>query len=258
MSQKLPGNIQMDIFHLDDNSNDGTFNHIKEHFTKITLLKGDGFLFWAGGMRTVWNFAIKQNKYDFYLLLNDDVELFDASIEKLISTHAGLFKQGSIIIGTTISSETGSITYGGINLLSPKKPDSYRVIPDEEMAKNCVMGNANIMLVDSSCIKAIGIFSDAYTHGIADYDYTLRASKNGINLLVAPGYLGYCEYDHGNNWLSQNTSLRQRIKYLYSPKGLAYREYCKYISEHFPSIYKKAKLKLWLKTIFPIFYDWLK
>jgi GT2 family glycosyltransferase len=113
-------------------------------------------------------------------------------------------------------------------------------------------------MIDAATVKKIGIFPDSYTHGVADYDYTYTAYKSGIKVLIAPGYYGYCENDHGPNWASGKKTLKERIKYLYSPKGLAYKEYLFYIKKNFPSDYYSEIVKLWMKTFFPIIWDKFK
>ncbi len=114
------------------------------------------------------------------------------------------------------------------------------------------------MMVPREVVKKIGILSADYTHSIADFDYTLRAKKAGFNVVVAPGILGHCTDDHGNNWKSSGVSLKDRIRYLKSPKGLAYKEYLHFIKLHFPSHLPVAFFKLWLKTLFPVVWDKFK
>ena len=75
---------------------------------------------------------------------------------------------------------------------------------------------------------------------------------------MAPGFLGSCVDDHGNNWMPQKTSFKQRIQYLKNPKGLAYKEYLQFIRSHFPLSYPTAFCKLWLKTFFPFLWETFK
>ncbi len=77
ITQQHFGELQTDIYLLDDASTDGTADLVASTYPFIKILKGDGNLFWAGGMRMVWNYAISQKKYDLFFLFNDDVVLFD-------------------------------------------------------------------------------------------------------------------------------------------------------------------------------------
>lgn len=122
----------------------------------------------------------------------------------------------------------------------------------------CSMANGNILMVTKDVVNAIGILDPKYTHLFADYDYTLTASKKGIPVLVCPGAGGYCENDTRIGWLSSDTLLRDRIKYLYSLNGLSYKEQLYYLKKHFKYQFPYYLTLLWLKTLFPIIWDKFK
>lgn len=258
VKQSVFNDISIDVYLLDDRSTDGTAEAVKDEFPFVKIITGTGNLFWAGSMRTIWKHAIAQKAYDIFFLFNDDVVLFDDSLEKLIDVYNQHGKKGTILIGSTLDEKTNSASYGGYKLHNEKYSKHFYVYPEENTTLPCHMGNANIMLVDSATVQEIGIFPESFTHGVADYDYTLTAYRSGIDVLIAPGYYGYCEDDHGANWMSGNKPLKERIKYLYSPKGLAYKEYLLYIKKQFPADYFSVFIKLWLKTFFPFFWDKFK
>ncbi len=180
------------------------------------------------------------------MLVNYDTILKKIAIKNLFKIFITVLQQHSklsICVGSTKESITGITSYGGRKLFSPERVKNY-IIQDNETFAECDLDNANIMLVPREISQQIGMLSSSYTHGIADYDYTLTAKKNGFPVVVAPGTLGFCEDDHGKSWKSQSTSLKDRIKYLYSHKGLAYKEYLYFIKTHFPSHYYEVVSKL--------------
>ena len=257
--QNLPNEVKLTVYLTDDGSKDGTAEAAATAFPNIHIYHGNGSLFWAGGMRKSWQEAVK-NKPDFFLLINDDTVLKETTISVLLDTYKKAVVQYAkpvICIGSTQDKMTGKTSYGGRKLFSSKKIHSYLIEHNNTFAE-CDLGNANIMLVPGQIVEKIGILSDEFTHGIADYDYTLTAKENGFPSVVAPGILGYCQDDHGNSWKPQHTKLKDRIAYLYSPKGLAYKEYLHFIKKHFPSHHAAAFSKLWLKTFFPFLWDTLK
>ncbi len=257
--QQLPDDTELSFYLTDDGSKDGTPKAVAEAFPHIHIYHGSGSLYWAGGMRKSWQEAKKADP-DFYLLINDDTLLTTDALSVLLSAYKTAvyqFSKPAICIGSTKDNVTNKTSYGGRKLFSDKKIHSY-LIENNESITECDLGNANIMLVPHNVVNKIGILSDEYTHGIADYDYTLTAKKNGFAVVVAPGILGTCLDDHGNSWKPQNTSLKERIAYLHSPKGLAYKEYLHFIKKHFPSHYAESFGKLWLKTLFPFLWDKLK
>ncbi len=259
-SQKLPENVVLKVFLTDDNSSDGTAEAVKLDFPDVAVYHGNGSLFWAGGMRNTWKNALSFNA-DYYLLLNDDTLLVETAIASLIDCSNYAKSKGSkpaICIGSTVDHETGKISYGGRKLHDKNSWGNDAFVFSETEYIYCDVANANILLVPAEIVKHIGILSENFTHGLADYDYTLKAKKAGYGLVVAPGFLGTCIDDHGNNWKSANTTLKERIAYLKSPKGLAYKEFLGFIKEHFPRYYPVAFLKLWLKTLFPFLWDTYK
>lgn len=258
LSQALPEGYSLDIYLLDDNSTDGTRKHVQQHFPTVTLIEGTGSLYWAGGMRTVWNAALKSGDYDFFLLLNDDVHLNGDSISRLLAAHTQSQFPENILLGTVYDDNKEKISYGGHKLKSKITGYAYTVVPDDKELLEAQIGNANVMMVDKAAVDKIGILSNEYIHGLADFDYTLTAVKNGVKVWVAPGYYGYCINDHGNRWLSGKTTLKKRIAYLYSPTGLAYKEYLHYVWKHFPLMLPTVFTKAWLKTLFPVVYDKFK
>jgi len=254
--------IKFDIYLVDDGSTDGTYEEINRQFPAVIIIKGSGNLFWARGMRLAWETALSADfEYDAFLLLNNDVILSENFIGTLIETHEFCLRnmnQSGIYVCSTIDPGSSDISYGG-KLISKKgiKVKSFRVNPSE-VPVPCSVANANILMVTNAVVKTIGILDPRYVHQIADYDYTLTASEKGIPVMVCPGIGGFCVNDHGNSWLSSGSSLKDRILYLYSPTGLAYREQLYYLKKNFRYQFPYYFILLWLKTIFPFVWDKFK
>lgn len=245
----------IDIFIVDGGSKDGTPEAIKAEFLDVHVSVHDG-LFWAGGMRQAWKDALDhRHDYDYFWLLNDDTELYPTCLNHLVETeHYSVqhYKQKGIYVGNTSDPITGKLSYGAIDY------NGKWVIPDNKHVRDIKLANANIMLVSREAYDKLGGFAEYCTHGIADYDYSLRAVEANIPLLASAHYCGTCENDHKATWLPQSTPLKKRIEYLYSPKGLAYKEYIIYIRRFYPNEVFKMKLLLWIKTLFPIFWEKFK
>lgn len=253
--------LQTTVYLAEDCSTDGTASAVSENFPQVKIINGTGSLFWAGGMRLAWNEALKYD-YNGYLLLNDDTIMDPRAINELrLTEEYSLLKYGKrgIYIGSTQHPDTKTHTYGGVRVNNLYFPSVLRtVLPNGEHPRSCHLGNANIMYVPKEVIDTIGIFSDHFTHGIADYDYTLRALRKKIPVLICANFCGICEDDHGKNWLGPEYTLKQRIGYLKSIKGLAYTEYLYFIRHHFPLYYPVSFVKLWVKVFFPLFWEKFK
>jgi GT2 family glycosyltransferase len=254
--------IKFDIYLVDDGSTDGTSDEITKHFPEINIIKGSGNLYWAGGMRLAWETALKKDQnYGSFILLNDDVILAENFLIDLLNTHKYClehFNRPGIYVCSTKNMINSKISYGGTLILKKRiRVKSVRINPSV-IPVPCSMANANILMVTSAVVSSIGILDSKFKHFFADYDYTYSASKQGIPVLICPGFGGYCTYDHGNRWMSSGSTLKDRINYLYSLKGLSYREQLYFLKKNFKYQVPYNFVMLWLKTIFPFIWDKFK
>lgn len=259
ITQEILEGVELEVFLTDDGSSDGTAEEVKKQFPKVNVFLGTGSLYWAGGMRKAWKEAIT-SKPDYYLLLNDDTFLYPNALNTVLQASIDYHAEKGILaisVGTTTEPNSTEITYGGSKLYAQWRPQCYLIQPGTQYIE-CDIANSNIMLVPAAIVDKIGILSEDFTHGIADYDYTLRTRKAGFTVIVAPGILGTCADDHDKSWKPVSVKLSDRIKYMYSVKGLAYHEYLLFIKRHFPWDLPASIFKLWLKTLFPFVYDLLK
>ena len=253
-----PNNYKFDIYLVDDGSTDGTSEVVKGNYPSVEIINGDGGLFWAGGMRLAWKSALKKKNYDGFLLLNDDVILFDDFIDNLLKAEEySLFKnkKKGIYTGATIDKRTNKTTYGGYKIKTNHLIMRNELLSPTDIPQQCELTNANILWVSKETVDAIGIFDERYTHGIADFDYSMQAVKKGIPVYLGPNFSGICVHDHGKPWKAGSVPLKDRIAYLKSPKGIAYKEYLYYLKKHFPLFLPYSFVMLWLKTFFPSIWE---
>ncbi|NLX67263.1 MAG: glycosyltransferase family 2 protein [Bacteroidales bacterium] len=253
----IPQEYQLDFYLTDDGSTDGTGDAVEELFPQVRVIRGDGNLFWAGGMSLAWETAMQEKSYDAYLLLNDDVELYPDFFMNLLEAEAYSLKETGkrgIYSGATVD-KNGEVTYGGSKVNNYLLIVRLNMLAPTKQPQVCDITNANVLWVSKEVVDKIGIFDYHFTHGIADYDYSFHAKKKKIPLFLAPGICGECTDDHQKNWKSNQYTLKERIAYLKSPKGLAYDEYLYYIGKHFPLFLPYSFMMLWIKTLFPTIWD---
>ena len=248
--------LKATIYLTDDGSTDGTGDAVKKHFSEAIVLQGNGNLFWAGGMINSWKEALK-GKHDGYLLLNDDTFLLDTVFDDLYKTHQyalTTFGAAGVYIGSTKDPKSEKLSYGG-GLLLNKFLYQFKILTPNGSFQECDLGNANIMYVDASVVEKVGILSEGYEHGIADYDYTLKCKKKKIPVLVAADYCGLCERD--NKGLYHNfhlKTLKERIEHLYKPTGIAFKSRLLFMKKFFPYRLPFFYIMGWFKVLFPKTY----
>lgn len=253
----LNKDVVMSVYLTDDGSTDGTSEAVKKQFPAVKLLKGSGDLYWAGGMRNSWSAALKNN-YDAYLLLNDDTKPYSNFLVDLFETHNYCIQEygkGGVYIGATLDEDTNEMTYGGSVFTNKFKGNYKKLIPNGEFPQACELGNANILLASKDAVEKIGGLSDGYVHGLADFDYTLKAKKSNIPVLLAANYLGTCTNDHIDKYAKFVTlPLSERLKMLYNPIGFDFKSHLVYMKNHFLYRLPLVFIMGYFKVVFPKIY----
>lgn len=230
-SQTLPYEIKFVVFLVDDGCTDGTSEIIRERFPQVRLLHGNGNLFWNGGMRLAFGEALKE-EFDYYLWLNDDVQLYSNALICLLSTSQ-MIGSKAIIVGSLQDLQTGVHTYGGVRRSSCWRPLNFSpVVPQEDPVQVDTM-NGNCVLIPAEVAQAVGNLDPLFTHGMGDFDYGLRAKKMGFEIWLAPGYVGICNRnDTRNTWVDTMLPLHERWRKVREPKGLPPHEWMFFARRH--------------------------
>ena len=222
VSQKLPENISIIHFLVDDLCTDGTAAAVSKSFPAVNIVSSKGNLFWAGGMRFGWSQAVRQIDYDYIFVYNDDVFLFSNALNSLLETANLLRRSGQptehIISGSFLDSTEGSLTYGGVTRSSSWHPLRFSLVkPDSTHCKFVDTVNMNGCLISREAIDRVGFLSDYFIHKCADYEYGLKLRAAGGAAVISPGYVGICDANPDLN--INKLPFSQRLKFLLSPKG---------------------------------------
>lgn len=258
--------LSLEVFLVDDGCTDGTADAVVAgfHDKNIHIIQGTGSLFWAGGMRLAWSEAYKRHsEWDFYLLLNDDTDVFLNSFELLMQTHEYCLEQYNrcgIYSGATCAKfDCELCTYGGSIWISKFKGTS-RLLSPSGMPQMCDKANANILLVPTDIVNNIGMLSKDYQHSLADYDYSIRARNKKIPVLLTSEFCGACDRDHVDAEVEANRlskmSLFERKQYFSSPLH-SLRDYLRFIRKTSPLRYYLVLIGRMLNVYFPRMYYFL-
>jgi GT2 family glycosyltransferase len=209
-----------DIVLVDDGSSDGTGEAVRERFPAVTILAGDGNLWWGGAIRLGMDFAMRAGA-DFIIWLNDDCLPDPGTLERLVE-HAG--RTGGIAAGWAATPSGGCYganrkTWRGLRPMTA--PDPGEVAAYDAVAGNCVV-------FARAVVSAIGL-PDAgrLRHTLLDVDYTLSATEHGFPLDLLGSAV--CRNDDNvrigsSSWLLSDQSPMRQWKLFLSPQSTyAYR-----------------------------------
>ena len=220
---------------VDDGCSDGTGEMI-EIFLKskkrdLKLIRGDGNLYWAGGMRMgIGYYLDKSKKTDYVCLLNDDVVFVPDVLKKMLERSKRL--NDAVIVGVTSDSK-GKMTYGGVRCR--KGTVKYELIPIEKAdEEQCDTFNCNCILLKDDIIRETGNFDEVYTHALADYDYGFTLKRHKVDVYETDTIIGVCEWPQKRNtWQDVSLSRKERLRLKETPKGIPRKEWYHYLRKNF-------------------------
>jgi GT2 family glycosyltransferase len=231
----------MNLFLVDDGSTDGTTEAVLEAWPGATVMKGNGSLYWCGGMRVAWAVAAKTAP-DFFLLLNDDTLLFPNALSDLL-TLAPTPDSQCIAVGAIRDPESGMWAYGGSDCERPFDPHSGG-------PRDCRSLNANCALVPRAVFREIGMFDRVYTHSMGDHDYGYAATRAGVPIRETASFVGECSKNPtSGTWLDTSLPIASRLSKLFSVKGLPPREWWHYCRKNVKGVWLAIFFSPYLKTL---------
>lgn len=234
-------NISFRFIVTDDNSSDGTVDALQKLGYTVTILSGDGQLFWNGGMYKALEYALQQtDKTDYYMLVNDDVVFIPGAIERLVERQKNApVQKKAVIVGAT-ADKSGNTSYGGTRLLSKHFAKFALIEPSKEYMR-CDTFNGNCVLVPQNVFFQVGNVDPVYRHSMSDYDYGMTIKRMGFVLYNSDEHVGTCEdNDVTGSWRDTSLSRKIRIQKKESPKGLPRKDWYYFIRKNYgllPAIY---------------------
>jgi GT2 family glycosyltransferase len=180
--------------------------------------------------------------HDAYLWLNDDTLLAADAIKRLLQCQAQVGREDGnaacIVVGATCDAKTGLLTYGGLYDRGRRWNRHFAKLPVANIAQPCLSFNGNCVLVQAAAAKKLGNLDPQYVHGIGDWDYGLRATAAGVQVWMAPGFVGTCSHNDlpGSN-AADARGAASRLQHVCSPKQLPPRAWRVYVRRHFPVLW---------------------
>ena len=182
--RRISSEDTIDIIVVDDGSNDGTSEEIEVEFPEVFLLKGDGSLWWTGAIAWGMRYALEQLECDRIVWLNDDMDIAEDSIARLLEIARNPKYEESMVGGIILDKTYPQwIVYSGLKKgCSINRLSDFSSCGEIEVEFLC----GNMVIIPRGIVEKIG-FPDAKRlpqHG-ADFEYTWRARQRGFRAVVS-------------------------------------------------------------------------
>ena len=245
-SISIPSNIQLEVFLVDDGCTDHTGEIVREQFPEITVIDGNGELYWNGGTLLAYRYA-RATSPDFYLWLNDDTHLFPDALHRLIDTYARVQEKGHrepVVVGATREPTDQSFSYGGYRFESNGLRRSLVSTMPSDVPTVCDTFNGNCVLIPASIVRSFGMTDRRFPHAMADIDFGLRIGAAGASIWQTPGFIGVCA---GHTFGRIKAPSWAKWKRFVSIKGLPPRQWFRFTRRHFGFLWFAYWLNPYLK-----------
>ncbi len=179
---------------VDDGSTDGTREAITARFPLVSIVTGDGNLWWSGATNLGVREALRQSA-DFILTINNDNVVEPGFIEPLVDT-ARRHPRSLVTSKMYDYSDRGLIfSFGGvINWYQGEIRDrnNRRDRIDFDRLSDCDWLHGSSTLIPATAFTEVGFFDRKNCPQYqGDAEFSLRAKLLGYRLLVEPGSVVY-------------------------------------------------------------------
>jgi len=195
-----------DIILIDDGSTDGTSDAVARVRPDAAILKGDGNLWWTASVNMGVKAALEGDA-DYVLTINNDVLVGPGFIEPLVkcSVEADGAMVGAKVLTMGVQgrvwSAGGKIRWYSGKLFYPVDgdgKDGARYSGRREAEYLHAMG----CLVPARVYRDVGLYDAAnYPQYHADAEFSMRAARAGVRLMVEPESVIYNDTEHSKAWV---------------------------------------------------------
>jgi GT2 family glycosyltransferase len=170
---------------VDDGSTDGTADFVRERVAALTVLHGDGNLWWAGALSRAYEYLShnEPSEHDIVLIMNDDTTFNAAYFQTVVSDED--LAPGALVVspGQLISAQDGDSchppTEWGFAIDWPSL--STRLVREGEEVDAATTRGLYMLY---STYRSLGpLHRHLLPHYLSDLEYTIRAKRRGLKVL---------------------------------------------------------------------------
>ena len=166
---------------VDDGSSDGTADAVAASKIPAKIIRGDGNLWWAGGVRKGISQASKMTlKYDdVVLLVNDDTRFDSGFIERAVA-ELNFVGRGAMLAVPVLFTDSGNRAQSAFRCYWPHL--TFHDFGSHPERVDCA--STRCLLVRWGDLRRVGNFRPRFLpHYLSDLEFTIRARRKGLRIM---------------------------------------------------------------------------
>ena len=252
--QRMADNIQYKIVVAVDGSTDGTIELLQSEFPDVHIVKGTGNWWFTRSINEGCKYAVDVLKTPLILMINDDVEIPDHYLQKMMDNYRDCGPNCVIGSSSYSFSTPRVITFSGIRHKNPWTLKHYKYInsyvPKDPSELKGVAPSVTLptrgLLIPAALLKELGYMDEKHFPQYAsDHDLVYRAAEKGAKVYVT--YDAYV-FEHLDLTSSGNPRLTKSLGHFL--KNIFFN---KYSSNYF---FKDIRMawRYGMKLLFPFYF----
>lgn len=181
------------IILVDDGSSDGTNEWVRSNYQEITILQGNGSLFWGGAINYGVEYILKNcNTDDYVLLVNNDVLLADDTIGELVNFCEQ--ENRKVLVGSISidSKNNGRVIKSGTKVKSWFLNWTSHIFLGQKIADVLSQESMEVDFLTGRCLlhpvevflKAGNYDANSFKHYGADDEFSMRVKRFGFKTFL--------------------------------------------------------------------------
>lgn len=201
---------------VDDGSTDGTSEAVSALYDRTVVLRGNGALWWAGGLQKGLNWLAAQSlaPEDLVVFMNDDVSFSQDFFAKAFRELQSLARRAFLVVPGRLK-HAGRYADEAVVCDWPR----FQFLPYGDRPDQIDCATTRTLFMRWGDLRAVGGFHPTnLPHYVSDYEFTIRAHKKGIDLV--PAQTVAAEFDDltTGNHRTSGRSLTGKLKLLFSTR----------------------------------------